>query len=69
LAGAGIQFVIVALFTSFGLAAVAAFLVSALLIQAIALVVLGRETQGRALEDIETSPTMPDSQVGQQLHA
>jgi MFS transporter, putative metabolite:H+ symporter len=69
LSGAGIQFVIVALFTSFGVAAVAAFLVGALLIQAIALLVLGRETQGRALEDIETLPSLPGAQVGQQLHA
>jgi MFS transporter, putative metabolite:H+ symporter len=69
LAGAGIQFVIVALFTSFGVAAVAAFLVSALLIQAIALLVLGRETQGRTLEDIEASPNVSGVQVRQQLHA
>jgi putative MFS transporter len=67
LAGASIQFVIVALFTSFGIAAVAAFLVSALIIQAIALLVLGPETKGRALEDIEASPSIP--QVGRQLHA
>jgi len=69
LSGAGIQFVIVALFTSFGVAAVAAFLVSALLIQAIALLVFGRETQGHALEDIETLPNMPPTKVRQQLHA
>ncbi|KWV57629.1 MFS transporter [Bradyrhizobium macuxiense] len=70
LAGAGIQFVIVALFTNFGVTAVAAFLVGALLVQAIALVVLGRETQSRALEDIEVMPasTAP-AEVGRRLHA
>jgi putative MFS transporter len=69
LSGAGIQFVIVALFTSFGVAAVAAFLVSPLLIQAIALAVLGRETKGRALEDIEAAPSLPEAQMRQQLNA
>jgi putative MFS transporter len=69
LCGAGIQFVIVALFTSFGVAAVAAFLVSALLIQAVALLVLGRETQGHALEDVEMSLSVPGAQVSRQLHA
>jgi putative MFS transporter len=69
LSGAGIQFVIVALFTSYGVTAVAAFLVSALLIQALALAVLGRETKGRALEDIEAAPSLPEAQVRQQLHA
>jgi MFS transporter, putative metabolite:H+ symporter len=69
LSGAGIQFVIVALFTNFGVAAVAALLIGALFIQAIALLVLGRETHCRALEDIESSPSVPGDQVGQQLPA
>jgi putative MFS transporter len=67
LSGAGIQFVVVALFTNFGIVAVTAFLVGALLIQAIALVALGRETQGRALEDIEAPASRADVQVPRQL--
>lgn len=69
LAGAGIQFVIVGLFTTLGIGAVAAFLVGALIVQAIALVSLGRETHGHALEDIEKPATDPGRGVGQRLHA
>ena len=69
LAGAGIQFVIVALFTTLGIGAVAAFLVGALIVQAIALISLGREMHGRALEEIETPATEGGRGVGQELHA
>lgn len=69
LSSAGIQFVIVALFTNFGIAAVAAFLVGALLVQASALAILGRETQGRPLEDIELAPAAARAEVGEELHA
>jgi MFS transporter, putative metabolite:H+ symporter len=69
LSGAGIQFVIVGLFTSFGIAAVAAFLVGALLVQAIALVILGRETRSHSLEDIESGPIIPPAAIGKRLHA
>lgn len=69
LSSAGVQFVIVVLFTNFGITAVAAFLVCALLIQTIALLILGRETQNRPLEDIETAPAHGAANVTQQLHA
>jgi putative MFS transporter len=70
LSSAGVQFIIVGLFTSFGITAVAGFLVCALLVQAIALLTLGRETQSRALEEIErAAPTPPIAEVAQQLHA
>lgn len=68
LAGAGIQFVIVGLFSHFGVAAVAAFLVVALLVQVVAIMVLGRETQNRPLEDIESpTPKVPGAELRRQL--
>jgi putative MFS transporter len=70
LASAGVQFVIVGLFTNFGIAAVAAFLVSALLIQAVAIMLLGRETQNRSLEEIEnTGSSAPGTEIRQQIPA
>ncbi len=70
LSSAGVQFIIVGLFTSFGITAVAGFLVCALLVQVIALLTLGRETQSRALEEIErAAPTPPIAEVAQQLPA
>lgn len=70
LAGAGIQFVIVGLFSHFGIAAVAAFLVTALLVQVVAIIVLGRETRNRSLEDIERpTPEIPGAELRQQLPA
>jgi putative MFS transporter len=69
LASAGVQFVIVALFSNFGIAAVAAFLVCALMMQTVALLILGRETQSRPLEDIETASGNGDAAVAQELHA
>jgi putative MFS transporter len=69
LSSAGIQFVVVGLFNHFGIAAVTTFLVSALLIQAVALLLLGRETRGHSLEDIELAPDVLAASVPQQLHA
>jgi putative MFS transporter len=70
LASAGVQFIIVGLFTNFGIAAVAAFLVVALLVQAIAIMILGRETQNRSLEDIEnTGSSVPVTEIRRQLPA
>lgn len=52
LTGASVQFVIASVFGAMGIAGVAAFLVGALLIQALVVMLLGPETSARSLEDI-----------------
>ena len=52
LTGAGVQFAIAAVFGSFGVAGVAGFLVCALIVQAVAVLLLGPQTSDRSLEDI-----------------
>lgn len=52
LTGATVGFAIAAIFTAFGIGGVAAFLVCALLIQAVAVIMIGPETSDRSLEDI-----------------
>ena len=52
LTGACVGFAIAAIFGAFGIVGVAAFLVCALVIQAIAVITLGPETSDRSLEDI-----------------
>ena len=56
LTSSGVGFVIVSMFNGFGITGVSGFLVACNLILVLGIIVLGRETSQRALEEIEISP-------------
>ena len=56
LTSSGVGFAIVSIFGAFGIAGVSGFLVACMLVLAACILLLGRETSQRALEEIETAP-------------